>query len=148
VFNIHEEFITSTLTDSNGQYTICELLVGTFNVKASSRSFLPEFTIVPLEPEETGIADFALVRKQILPPEIILNPQQKNTVHEMFHQMLTMKSHVSLKSILIWIKNSQNIKIQITDNQSANSLQLSLHLAIALILDTLINTADIDNSVI
>ncbi|MDY0943735.1 carboxypeptidase-like regulatory domain-containing protein, partial [Priestia megaterium] len=148
VFNIHGEFITSILTDVNGQYSICKLPAGTFNVKASSRSFLPKSKIIALAPEATEVADFALVRKQILPPEIIINPQQKNTVHEMLHQMLTMRSHVSLKSTLTWIKNSQNIKILLTDNQSANSLQLSLHLAIALILDTIINTADIDNSVI
>ncbi|MED4235885.1 carboxypeptidase-like regulatory domain-containing protein [Priestia megaterium] len=148
VFNIHEEFITNTLTDSNGQYTICELPVGTFNVKASSKSYLSESRIVTLALGETGIADFALVRKQILLPEIIIDSQQNNIALEVLLQTFVLQSQVSFKSTETWIKNSHNIKIQLSDNQSPNSLQLSLHLAIALILNIISDTTNSDDLVI
>ncbi|PFB01103.1 hypothetical protein CN383_12155, partial [Priestia megaterium] len=147
VFNIHEEFITNTLTDSNGQYTICELPVGTFNVKASSKSYLSESRIVTLALGETGIADFALVRKQILPPEIIIDSLQNNIALEVLLQTFALQSQVSFKSTETWIKNSHNIKIQLSDNQSANSLQLSLNLAISLILNIISDTTNSDDLV-
>nr|WP_308346208.1 carboxypeptidase regulatory-like domain-containing protein [Priestia aryabhattai] len=148
LFNIQEEFITNTLTDSNGQYTVCELLAGTFNVKASSKSHLSESRVVALVPGETGVANFALVRKQVLPPETSTDPQQNNIMSEVLLQTLTLNSQVSFKSTKTRIKNSHNIKIQLSDNQSANSLQLSLHLAIALILNIISDTTDSDDLVI
>lgn len=69
VLNIHEEFIADILTDHNGEYKVCELSAGIFNVK-----------------------------------------------------------------------------VQLSDNQSAKSLQLSLHLAIVLILDMMIDNTNNDGS--
>ncbi|MED4278595.1 carboxypeptidase regulatory-like domain-containing protein, partial [Priestia megaterium] len=148
VFNTDDKLITSILTDSDGQYKICELSAGTFNVKASSKSHLSESRVVALVPGETGVADFALVRKQVLPPETSTDPRQNNIMSEVLLQTLTLNSQVTFKSTKTWIKNSHNIKIQLSDNQSANSLQLSLHLAIALILNIISDTTDSDDLVI
>ncbi|MCU7741452.1 carboxypeptidase regulatory-like domain-containing protein, partial [Priestia megaterium] len=144
VLDIHKEFITDLLTDHNGEYTVCELPAGTFNMKASSEDFITELKTITLLPGEIGVVDFALVRRQLFPPEIIIDPQQNNMAF--LFGTLGLSSQLSFKSTEIRIKNSHNIEVQLSDNQSATSLQLSLHLAIALILDMIIDNTNDDGS--
>jgi spore coat protein X len=79
---------------------------------------------------------------------MIIDSQQNNIALEVLLQTFVLQSQVSFKSTETWIKNSHNIKIQLSDNQSANSLQLSLHLAIALILNIISDTTNSDDLVI
>ncbi|MEI2325688.1 carboxypeptidase regulatory-like domain-containing protein [Priestia megaterium] len=144
VLDIHKEFITDLLTDHNGEYTVCELPAGTFNVKASSEDFITELKTITLLPGEIGVVDFALVRRQLFPPEIIIDPQQNNMAF--LFGTLGLSSQLSFKSTEIRIKNSHNIEVQLSDNQSATPLQLSLRLAIALILDMIIDNTNDDGS--
>lgn len=62
VFDIYEEFIINILIDKNGEYKICELLFGIFNVKVSLEIFI-EFKIIILLLGEIGIFDFEFVGK-------------------------------------------------------------------------------------
>ena len=142
--NIHKEFVTNALTDHDGEYTVCELSAGTFNVKASSENSLTELKTITLLPGEIGVVDFALVRRHLFPPEIIIDPQQNNMTF--LFGTLALSSQISFKSTEIWIKNSHNIEVQLSGNQIANSLQLSLHLAITLILDMITDNTNNDGA--
>ncbi|WP_394549210.1 carboxypeptidase regulatory-like domain-containing protein [Priestia aryabhattai] len=144
VLNIHKKLITNTLTDHNGEYTVCELPAGSFNVKASSKDFLTELKTIALLPGEIGVVDFALVRRHLFPPEIIIDPQQNNMAF--LFKTLALSSQISFKSTETWIRNSHNIEVQLSGNQIANYLQLSLHLAIALIVDMITDNTNNDGA--
>ncbi|MEK1833448.1 carboxypeptidase-like regulatory domain-containing protein [Priestia megaterium] len=107
VLNAQGDVVTAERTDTFGNFTIEGLPIETLIVRASSQNFLPQSQIVTLTTDETEIVNFRLVRKEELPIEIVLNPQQENFIYKILSQLKA----ASTKRTLIWIKDSYNVRV-------------------------------------
>ncbi|MEI2340257.1 spore coat protein, partial [Priestia megaterium] len=141
VFNNQGILITSTLTNVDGQYTIFNLPIGVFKIKASAKYYIPEYKIIILIAGQTKVVDFALVRKQRLPSPVLIDPQEGKLVQEILDQLFSISTNITS----IWIKDSYKVKIQSTDTQIATSLQLSLKLVIALVVNIIVDDTNTGN---
>ncbi|MEH7320267.1 carboxypeptidase regulatory-like domain-containing protein, partial [Priestia megaterium] len=99
-FTTEGTFVTSTLTDVDGQYTLTGLPEGTFTISASVTDFATQIQTVTLTPGETEIVNFALTSNPASLSGIVTDAQTGSPLAGALVQVFVVGTTIPVKSTL------------------------------------------------
>ncbi|MEH7320268.1 carboxypeptidase regulatory-like domain-containing protein, partial [Priestia megaterium] len=99
-FTTEGTFVTSTLTDVDGQYTLTGLPEGTFTISASVTDFATQIQTVTLTPGETEIVNFALTPNPASLSGIVTDAQTGSPIAGALVQVFVVGTTIPVKSTL------------------------------------------------
>ncbi|WP_303982341.1 carboxypeptidase-like regulatory domain-containing protein, partial [Niallia circulans] len=108
-FTTEGTFVTSTLTDVDGQYTLTGLPEGTFTISASATDFATQIQTVTLPPGETEIVNFALTPNPASLSGIVTDAQTGSPITGALVQVFVVGTTIPVKSTLTDITGQYRI---------------------------------------
>jgi len=99
-FTTEGTFVTSTLTDVNGQYTLTGLPEGIFTISASATDFATQTQTVTLTPNETETVDFSLIPNPASLSGIVTDAQTGSSIAGALVQVFVVGTTISVKTTL------------------------------------------------